>query len=232
MKLSLISGLAFSLLAVMTMSTDALAQKKGKWETLFDGKTFDGWKIWKKGAITPEWQIEDGTMVLTKKGGGDIMTVKQYGDFELELEWKISEAGNSGIMFHVQEGDEYCCPYSTGPEIQVLDDAKHPDSFKGEAGNHKAGSLYDILPPNDLNVVKPAGQWNKAKVVVKNGRGESWLNGKKVVEFPTKGPEWDKMVGKSKFADWKGFAQFDRGHIALQDHGDKVWYRNIRIREL
>src|SRR5690606_19509278 len=127
-----------------------------------------------------------------------------------------SEGGNSGIMYHVQEGDEYCCPYSTGPEIQVLDDEKHPDSFKGEAGNHKAGSLYDMLPPNDLKVVKPAGQWNKAKVVVKNGRAESWLNGKKVVEYPTKGPEWDSLVAKSKFKDWKGFAQFDRGHIALQ----------------
>jgi hypothetical protein len=205
--------------------------KKGKWESLFDGKTFKGWKKWKGGEIT-KWKVEDGAMYLTEKGGGDLLTEKEYGNFELELEWKISEKGNSGIMYHVQEGAKYCCPYSTGPEIQVLDDAKHPDSFAGKEGNHKAGSLYDMLPPTDLNVVKPAGEWNKARIVIKNGKGESWLNGKKVVDFPTKGAEWDAMVAKSKFKTWEGFNSFEKGSIALQDHGNKVWYRNIRIREL
>ncbi len=205
--------------------------KKGKWETLFDGKSFKGWKKWKGGEID-KWTIEDGAMHLTGKGGGDLLTEKEYGDFELELEWKISEKGNSGIMYHVQEGDKYCCPYSTGPEIQVLDDERHPDSFAGKEGNHKAGSLYDMLPPSDLKVVKPAGQWNKARIVVKDGKGESWLNGKKVVDFPTKGPQWDAMVAKSKFKNWEGFGSFEKGSIALQDHGDKVWFRNIRVREL
>lgn len=168
---------------------------------------------------------------MTAKGGGNLVTEGEYGDFELELEWKISEGGNSGIMFHVHEDPKFSQPYQTGPEIQVLDDEKHPDSFKGSEGNHKAGSLYDLVPPSDLKAVKPAGQWNKAKIVVKNGRGESWLNGKKVAEFPLKGPEWEKMVENSKFKGWEGFGKYDRGRIALQDHGDKVWFRNIRIRE-
>jgi len=207
------------------------APKKGKWETLFNGKNFDGWKKWKGGEITG-WKIKDGAMVLAEPKAGDLLTEKEYGDFELELEWKISEGGNSGIIYHAKEGADYCCPYVTGPEIQVLDDAKHPDSFAGKVGNHKAGSLYDLLPPNDFTVVKPAGQWNKARIVIKGGKGESWLNGKKVVDFPTQGPEWDKMVANSKFKQWKDFGTFDKGSIALQDHGNKVWYRNIRIREL
>jgi hypothetical protein len=210
---------------------ESVAQKKGKWVSLFDGKSFDGWKKWKGGDIS-KWKVEDGAMVLTEKGGGDLLTVNQYDNFELEMEWKISEGGNSGVMYHVQEGEKYCCPYSTGPEIQVLDDAKHPDSFAGKEGNHKSGSLYDMLPPNDLKAVKPAGEWNKMRLVINNGKGESWLNGKKVVDFPTKGAEWDAMVAKSKFKTWQGFGNQGKGSIALQDHGDKVWYRNIRIREL
>lgn len=219
--------------ALMTISiSQAQTSKKGKWVSLFDGKTLNGWKIYNKPTMSDKWKVEDGAIVMTEKGGGNLTTVGQYGDFELEIEWKISEAGNSGIIFHVQEDPKYGQPYSTGPEIQVLDDAKHPDSFKGASGNHKAGSLYDLLPPTDLTAVKPAGQWNKAKLIIKNGKGESWLNGKKVVSFPTKGPEWDKLVAGSKFKDWDGFGKFDKGHISLQDHGDKVWYRNIRIKEL
>lgn len=208
------------------------AQKPGKWVSLFNGKNFDGWRTYNGTGISDVWKVEDGAMVMTSKGGGNLVTEGIYGDFELELEWKISEGGNSGVMYHVHEDPKFSQPYQTGPEIQVLDDEKHPDSFKGSAGNHKAGSLYDLLPPTDLKVVKPAGQWNKAKIVIRNGRGESWLNGKKVVDFPTKGPEWDKMVEGSKFKGWEGFGKYDEGRIALQDHGDKVWFRNIRIREL
>lgn len=216
----------------LASSQSALAQKKGKWVSLFDGKTLSGWKSYNKPALSNKWVVDGGTLHLTEKGAGDLITVGEYGDFELSLEWKISEGGNSGIMFHVHEDPKFGATYSTGPEIQVLDDAKHPDSFKGKEGNHKAGSLYDLLPPTDLNAVKPAGEWNKVRIVIKNGKGESWLNGKKVVDFPTKGAEWDKMVETSKFKGWEGFGKFEKGHIALQDHGDKVWYRNIRIKEL
>lgn len=230
-----------TLAAVLTLSmisapTSAEAKEKskgkGKWVTLFNGKNFNGWHSWHSDKVLPQWKIEDGAMVLAEKGGKDLVTDKEYGDFELELEWKISEGGNSGIIYHVTEDKKYCCPYSTGPEIQVLDDVKHPDSKGGKDGNHKSGSLYDMIPANDFNVVKPAGEWNKAKVVIKNGRGESWLNGKKVVEFATEGADWNKLVENSKFKTWDGFGIPKKGKIALQDHGDKVSYRKIRIKEL
>lgn len=218
-------------LATLAFSHDAEAQK-GKWVTLFDGKSLNGWHSWQQDKVLPQWKIEDGAVVLAEKGGKDLVTDKEYGDFELELEWKIAEGGNSGIIYHVIEDKKYCCPYSTGPEIQVLDDVKHPDAKAGKDGNHKSGSLYDMLPPNEFSAVKPAGEWNKAKIVIKGGKGESWLNGKKVVEFPTQGAEWDKLVANSKFKTWQGFGAASKGKIALQDHGDKVSYRNIRIKEL
>ena len=121
------------------------------------------------------------------------------------------EGGNSGIIYHVIEDKKYCCPYSTGPEIQVLDDEKHPDSKAGKNGNHKSGSLYDMLPPTDMTVVKPAGQWNKAKIVIKGGHGESWLNGQKVVDFPAAGPELEKLIANSKFKTWEGFGASSKG---------------------
>ncbi|WP_031526326.1 3-keto-disaccharide hydrolase [Dyadobacter crusticola] len=221
-----------ALIAFASTTNNAEAQKKGKWETLFDGKSLKGWHSWQSDEVLPQWKIQDNAIVLTEKGGKDLVTDKEYGDFELELEWKIAEGGNSGIIYHVIEDKKYCCPYSTGPEIQVLDDVKHPDAKFGKEGNHKSGSLYDMLPPNDFKAVKPAGQWNKAKVVIKGGRGESWLNGKKVVDFPTQGSEWENLVSNSKFKTWEGFGAATKGKIALQDHGDQVSFRNIRIREL
>jgi len=208
--------------------------KKSKWQKLFNGKDFSGWHAYNKQgqALSGKWQVEDGAMVLTAKGGGDLVTDKEFENFEMELEWKISEKGNSGVMWGVVEDKKYCCPYSTGPEMQVLDDAKHPDSFAGKVGNHKSGSLYDMLPPSDFNVVKPAGEWNKAKMKIDKGQGTFWLNDKIVVTFPTTGLGWDALVANSKFKTWEGFGKFPKGKIALQDHGDKVWYRNIRIREL
>ena len=204
-KAALIGAFALSL-----STNDVQAQKKGKWVSLFDGKTFNGWHSWQKNEVLPQWKIEDGAMVLTEKGGRDLVTDKEYGDFELELEWKISEKGNSGIIYHVIEDKKYCCPYSTGPEIQVLDDQGHPDAKAGKDGNHKAGSLYDMLPPSNFGAVKPAGEWNTSKI----------------------GPEWTRMIANSKFKTWDGFGAFNKGKIALQDHGDKVSYRKIRIKEL
>ena len=207
---------------------------KGKWKSLFNGKDFSGWHVYNQQgqSISDKWIVEDGAMHLTGKGGGDLVTDAEFENFELELEWKISEKGNSGVMWGVVEDKKYCCPYSTGPEMQVLDDAKHPDSFAGKSGNHKAGSLYDMIPPSDLTVVKPAGEWNLAKMRIKKGKGTFWLNDKKIVEFPTTGEQWNAMVANSKFKGWEGFGKYAKGKIAIQDHGDKVWYRNIRVREL
>ncbi len=222
------------LVALMLNVQAGNAPKKGKWEKLFDGKSLTGWHTYLKAGqpVSDKWKVEDNAIVLTSGGAGDLVTDKEYGDFELEIEWKIAEKGNSGVIFHVNEDPKYRATYATGPEMQVLDDERHPDATKGRDGNHKAGSLYDLLPPSDFSVVKPAGEWNKAKLIIKEGKAEQYLNGKKVVEYPTNGPEWDKMVENSKFKGWPGFGKFQKGHIALQDHGDKVWYRNIRIREL
>ncbi|WP_234735759.1 3-keto-disaccharide hydrolase [Tellurirhabdus bombi] len=206
------------------------APKKGKWEKIFDGKSFAGWHGYLKKDVSDKWKIEDGAMVLTGRGGGNLVTDKEYENFELELEWKISEGGNSGIMYHVHEDSKFGQPYQTGPEVQVLDDERHPDAKAGKNGNRKSSSLYDMLPPSAP--AKPAGEWNKIRIVVNNGKAEHYQNGKKVLEYPTTGPEWDKMVSESKFKGWEGFGKYAKGSIALQDHGDKVWFRNIRIREL
>lgn len=214
-------------------STEAMQSESpaAEWKTLFDGKSTKGWHTYLKKEASPLWQVEDGALVLGGKGAGDLVTDQQYGDFELELEWKIAEGGNSGIMYHVQEDPKFHATYNTGPEVQVLDDERHPDAKQGTNGNRTAGSLYDMLPPAK-KATKPVGQWNKIKVIIKNNKAEHWMNGVKTVEYPTSGPEWDKMVANSKFKDWEGFGKYAKGHIALQDHGDKVWFRNIRIREL
>lgn len=231
-------GLLALALSLNISSSDVQAKpekpKKGKWEQLFDGKSLSGWHNYLKAGqpVSDKWKVEDGAITLTQGGAGDIVTDKEYGDFELEIDWKISEKGNSGIMYHVKEDPKYKTTYATGPEMQVLDNERHPDAKQGRNGNRTAGSLYDMLPPADPSAYKPAGQWNKAKLIVKNGRAEHYLNGKKIVEYPTSGPEWDKMVNESKFKGWEGFQKYSTGRIALQDHGDRVWYRNIRIREL
>jgi Domain of Unknown Function (DUF1080) len=203
-----------------------------RWKSLFDGKSFAGWHVFNGGAVGDKWAVEDGTMHLLSKGGGDIVTDAEYENFILELEWKISEGGNSGVMWGVIEDKKYCCPYVTGPEMQVLDDAKHPDSFAGKNGNHKAGSLYDMIPPSDTKVVKPAGEWNKAKMQIKSGKGTFWLNGVQMVSFPTSGDGWKTLVADSKFKKMADFGRLPKGRIAIQDHGDQVWFRNIRIKEL
>lgn len=220
---------------VLLISVTSFTSKKPKWVTIFNGKDYTGWHNYNKtGAVADTWKIEDGAMVLTDKGGGDLVSDKEYGDFELELDWKISEGGNSGVMWGVIEDKKYCCPYSTGPEMQVLDDERHADAKAGKMGNHKSGSLYDMIPPSSFEAVKPAGQWNTAKMRIdhKANKGTFWLNGKQTVQFDLTGPNWDSMVANSKFKTWEGFGKFAKGKIALQDHGNKVWFKNIRVKEL
>jgi hypothetical protein len=210
------------------------APQKGKWETLFDGKTLSGWHTYLKAGqpVSDKWTVDDGAIHLASGGAGDLVTDKEYGNFELEMEWKIAEGGNSGIIYHVHEDPKYKATYQTGPEMQVLDNERHPDAKQGRDNNRTAGALYDLQKPVNLGAAKPAGEWNKARLVINNGKAEQYLNGKKTAEYPTSGPEWDKMVSESKFKGWEGFGKYDKGHIALQDHGNKVWFRNIKIREL
>jgi len=161
-----------------------------------------------------------------------MVTDKDFTNFKLSLEWKISKDGNSGVFWGVKEDAKYREAYETGPEIQVLDNSGQSDANIG-IGKYGAGALYDMVAPSK-DETKPAGEWNKYVIYVnhKTNEGTVWLNDKKIVEFPVNGESWDEMVAKSKFKDWDGFGKFATGKIGLQDHGNKVWYRNIKIQEL
>ncbi len=209
-------------------------EKDAGWKLLFDGQTMSEWHNYNKGKMESpsKWQVSpDGTIYFNPKAngtGGDIITNDEYENFELELEWKISNCGNSGIFYNVIEDPVIANAYETGIEMQVLDNVCHPDT---KFPTHQAGDLYDMKAADPVTV-KPAGEWNKARIIVNNLEVQFWLNGHRVVEFTMFNEEWNEMLSKSKFADWKHFAKSKKGKIALQDHGDKVWYRNIKIRSL
>ena len=217
---------------------EAEAEKPPKeWTLLFDGSSFDGWKEYNKEGVSENWKIEDGAMVFyppadRKKGDAfNLVTEKEYTDFILSLEWKISEGGNSGVFWGVNETPELSEAYQTGPEVQVLDNEKHPDAKNGTT--HQAGSLYDMVAPSE-DVTKPVGEWNTMVITVnhKEQKGSISLNGTDIVDFPVGNEMWNVMVSKSKFADWDHFGKFTTGKIGLQDHGDKVAFKNIKIKEL
>ena len=195
------------------------------WKSLFDGKTAAGWRGYRSTTMPAGWQVIDGALTRVDSAG-DIVTDEKYANFELELEWKVAEGGNSGIFYRVSEGADY--PWRTGLEMQVLDDARHPD---GHSPLTSAGSLYAIYPAPG-GVVRPAGEWNAVRIVVQGHHVEHWLNGTKVVEAELGSPDWNARVKRSKFATMSGYGRNDTGYIGLQDHGDRVAYRNIRIRIL
>ena len=196
--------------------------------SLFDGKTTAGWHSYLKTG-PGAWSVVDSTLRLDPKAPdqGDLLTDKEYENFELSLSWKISKGGNSGIIIGVHEDREFSETYMTGMEMQVLDDKRHSDR---KNPTHRAGALYDLRAPSEA--AKPAGEWNDVKIRKENGHLTFWLNGAKVIETQIGSPEWKAMVEKSKFKDWKGYAAYPKGHIALQDHGDVVSFKNIEIKEL
>jgi hypothetical protein len=214
-----------TMLLLLSFSAVAMAQKKGRWENL---SSLDAWRNFKSPTINDKWKQNPKGFMLTAAGGGDIITKNQYENFELHLEWKISANGNSGIFFHVVENDSVQYVWQSGPEMQVLDNDGHPDA---KIKTHRAGDNYD-LQSCTVETVKPAGQWNKVKLIVNKGKVEHWLNGVKVVEYQLGSPEWEELYKKSKFKDMPLYGKGGKGHIALQDHGDVVWFRNIRIRSL
>lgn len=194
---------------------------------LFDGSSMDAFRGYKRKDLPKGWVIADGLLAYVPGvEGGDIVTKDEFGDFELRMEWKISEGGNSGIMYHVQETKD--ATFETGIEMQVLDDARHGD---GKNPLTSAGSAYGLYAPTQ-KVVLPADQWNRIRIVSKGNHVEHWLNDVKVAEYEKDSPDFKDRLGKSKFKDWPEFAKYPTGHIALQDHGDVVAFRNIRIRKL
>jgi hypothetical protein len=204
-------------------------EKKDGWQLLFDGSSTKGWHLFQKpGVMKPQWKVEEGTLTLTEKGGGDIVTDEEYENFEFQLEWKISEKGNSGVFFNVSEDTMHKTVWKTGPEMQILDDEGHPD---GKFPTHRAGANYDLSVPTHPLTNKP-GEWNKASIRVKDGHVTYTLNGKTTADYVLWSPEWEALVQKSKFKTMPGYGRMKKGHIALQDHSDKVWFRNIKIRKI
>ncbi|WP_084799938.1 3-keto-disaccharide hydrolase [Sediminibacterium salmoneum] len=209
---------------------------RAKWIKLFDGKTTNGWKTYAKDSIGSAWKVEDGVLFLDSKakkeqklGGGDIIHEKSFENFHLRLEWKVSKNGNSGIIFWAQNDPaKYKAVWHTGPEMQVLDNGGHPDA---KIRKHRAGDLYDLIEGPDT-VVKPVGEWNKAEIISKNGTLELKLNGVTTVKTTYGDEAWFNLIANSKFKTMSGFGRTFSGHIALQDHGDDVWFRNIEIKEL
>lgn len=208
------------------------------WQLLFDGSSTDLWRGYNKEGFPEQgWVVEDGTLkvVATGKGeaggGGDIITKSKYKNFEFKVDWKVSEGGNSGIFYLAQEKPDQPI-WKSAPEMQILDNDKHPDAVLGKDGNRKAGALYDLIPCS-TDTVYPAGEWNTVKILVYNGTVVHWVNGEKVLEYHLWTDDWKNMVLNSKFKDYEDFLNTAKeGYIGLQDHGDDVWFRNIKIKEM
>lgn len=201
------------------------AERRAGWILLFDGRTLDGWRGYNRAELPEGWAVRDGALARVGPGG-DIITESQYGDFELALEWKVGPGGNSGIFYRAEEGHEWI--YQSAPEMQVLDDAGHPD---GRDPLTSAGASYGLYPA-PRGVVRAAGEWNEARIVAVGHRVEHWLNGVKIVEYELGSREWEERVAASKFAEWPAYGRARRGHIGLQEHGDPVWFRSIKIRPI
>ena len=236
------------LLSVAAMASSAMAQtapntlsnteKSDGWVLLWDGKTTDGWRKEKMtGFPTKGWSVEDGYLKIAATGGaesafaGDIVTTKKYKDFILSVDFKITKGANSGIKYFVDTEMNKGEGSSIGCEFQILDDDVHPDAKLGVRGNRTLGSLYDLIPAPTGKPVDKEG-WNTAVVKVKGNHVEHWLNGEKLLEYDRNNQMWNALVAYSKYKDWPNFGNAAEGHILLQDHGDEVWYRNIKIKEL
>ena len=207
------------------------------WISLFDGKNLDKWHTYGKSAAGAAWKIDDGAIHLDSmnkvngkiKNGGNLVSNEEYDNFHLKLDWKIAPKGNSGIIFYIHEDTTlYDEPWKTGPEMQVLDNIGHPDA---KIHKHRAGDLYDLIASNK-ETVKPAGEWNRVEIISDKGKLDFYLNGTNVVSTTLWDDNWRSLIAGSKFAKMKGFGTYKSGHIALQDHGDNVWFKNIMIKRL
>lgn len=222
----------------VAVNTLTAAEKAAGWMLLFDGKTTKGWRNYNKQTIGERWKVADGVLYLDVSnknadgfqvgGGGDIITEAEYENYELRIEWKIAKCGNSGIIYHIHEDAQIRYPWQTGLEYQLIDDTCHPDA---KFEKRRASSLYDLVMAVPV-VVKPAEEWNKTRLVCKGDQVEHWLNNKKVVSVTMGSPEWKQMLPNSKWKDHPQFGTFRKGNIGLQDHGDGISFRNIKLRKL
>ncbi len=213
-------------------------EKKEGWKLLWDGKTTSGWRSAKSESFPAKgWEIKEGILsVLASEGGesangGDIITTEKYSDFELELDYMITEGANSGIKYFVDPGLNKGAGSAIGCEFQILDDAKHPDAKLGVKGNRTNSGLYDLIPPVNVRF-NGTNSWNRARIVVKGNHVEHWLNNQKTVEYERGSQMWRALVAYSKYRDWPNFGEYKSGHILLQDHGNRVSFKNIKIRTL
>ncbi len=200
------------------------------WVSLFDGKTLRGWHSFNSDTLTG-WIVSDGCLTGLGEGGdltGDLVTDKEFKNFELSLEWKISQGGNSGVMFHVVEDGKHKTTYETGPEYQMIDDEGYPGKL--EDWQKTAANYAMHLPEN--KVLKPVGEFNTMRIIVNGPHVEHWLNGKKVLQYEMWTDDWNQRVKNGKWKDYPDYGKATTGHIALQDHGSKIWFRNIKIKEL
>ncbi len=221
-------------------NTLSAAEAEKGFVLLFDGESTEGWRKYGQEGFPSGWIIEDGALKCNGSGrgeagaadGGDIIYDKIFKNFHLKLEWKISSAGNSGIFYLGQETPDYEVIWKTAPEMQVLDNDEHPDALLGIDGNRQAGSLYDLIPAVPQNA-NPAGEWNTAEIICFKGTIVHFQNGEKVLEYHLWTPEWNELVAGSKFPSlnetWADVAP--EGYIGLQDHGDDVWFRSIKLME-
>ncbi len=234
---SLLMGCAGSNKAQQAAEPNTLSRQEQKegWKLLFDGKTKNGWHVYNNSTDGSAWKVADGTLFLDPEakgpdnaGGGDLINEQEFENYHFKLEWKLTPNGNSGVIFQAQEDKKYRWPWQTGPEMQILDNNGHPDA---KIKTHRAGDLYDMISSSP-ETVKPVGEWNLLEIVADRGKLEFYLNSVKVVSTTQWDDNWRDMIAKSKFKNSKEFGTYKKGKLALQDHGDKVWFRNIKVREL
>ena len=209
-----------------SMNTLSSSEQQAGWKLLFDGTSTAGWRNYKKETVGPGWTVVNGLLTRSGEGAGDIITADKYRNFELALDWRVAEGGNSGIFYRATEDNAYI--WQSAPEMQVLDDARHAD---GNSPLTSAGSNFALYPA-PRGVARAAGEWNSARLVVNGNHVEHWLNGQKLLEYELGSAEWIDRVAKSKFNTMPNYGKASEGHIGLQDHGDLVEFRNIRIRVL
>jgi hypothetical protein len=224
--------------AIIETAPNTLTAKERQegWKLLFDGKTLNGWRgAYLDSLPARGWDIRDGMLIVRASGGGeaafggDLVTIDEYSSFELSVDFRLTEGANSGIKYFVTEQQPKTPGSAKGLEYQILDDAKHPDAKLGINGNRTLASLYDLLPAGNKKV-RPIGEWNEARIVVRGKQVEHWLNGAKVLTYERGGKIFLEHKAASKFKDLAGFGEAPKGHILLQDHGNQVFYRNIKIR--